>query len=57
MTSRQTSNRHPEGGAADVVQAQLVAEGDGIGIAAMLTADTDFQVNAGGAPFLDGDVH
>ncbi len=36
-----TGNGHPERRATYVVHADLMAEGDGLGISAVLTADTD----------------
>ena len=44
------------GGAGDVVEAGLVAEFDGGGVAAVFAADADFEVCLDGAPFFDGDL-
>src|SRR5699024_3939160 len=45
----QTGDGHTEGRAADVVQADVVAELDRRGVAAVLAADAQTQVGTGGA--------
>ena len=47
LRSSQTCDRHTEGRAADVVQANIVAELDAGGIAAVLAADAQTQIGAG----------
>ena len=42
----QPGDRHAERRAGDVVHAHLVAEGDAVGVAAVLAADADLQVLA-----------
>src|SRR5665647_1294013 len=53
----EAGDRHPERGAGDVVEADLVTEDDAGGITAMLTADAELDVGPGGtsldAPHLD----
>ena len=46
-----------ERGAGDVVEADLVAELDGGGVAAVLAADTDVQARIDGLAQLDGHIH
>src|SRR5262249_5783706 len=41
---RQPRHRHAEGRAADVVQPDLVAEGDAVRVAAVLATDADLQL-------------
>ena len=43
--------------AAYIVEADLVAEFYGSGIAAVLTADTAVKIGTNGLTFLDGDLH
>ena len=47
LCCRQTSHWDPEGGAADVVHADLVAELDGVRLAAVLAADADLEIGFG----------
>ena len=47
LSGSQTCDRHTERRAADVVQANIVAELDAGGIAAVLAADTQAQVGTG----------
>ena len=54
LSSSQTGDGHTEGRAGHVVQANTVAELDGGGIAAVLTADTQLQVGASAAAQLSG---
>ena len=48
----QTGDGHAEGRAADIVQANLVAELDTAGVAAMFAADAQTQVGVGSAAVL-----
>src|SRR5258708_6136826 len=50
-------DRHPIGRAGDIVEADLVAEADGGGIAAVLAADAELQVLARAAAALGADAH
>src|SRR5438105_57634 len=52
----QPGDRHAVGGAADVIQAQGLAEGDGGRVAAVLAADAELGVGALGAAALGGDA-
>ena len=54
MGGGQAGDGYAEGGAGDVVEAQAVAEGDALGVAAVLAADADLQVRAHLAPGLHG---
>ena len=47
LSSSQTCNGNAEGAAGDVVQADLVAELNGDGVAAVLAADAVVQTSAG----------
>src|SRR5258706_16472923 len=53
----ETRHRDAEWRAADVVQPNLVAEGDAVGVAAVLATNADLQVRVRRAPFLDSDPH
>src|SRR5258708_19680436 len=53
----QPRDRHAVGRARDVVEADLVAERDGSGIAAMLATDPDLDIGAGLAAAHDADLH
>src|SRR5580700_297973 len=53
----ETGDRHAIGGAADVVQADLVAELDAVRFAAVFTADSDLQIVARPPAFFDADPH
>ena len=57
LSSGQTCDGHAEGGAGDVVQTDLVAELNGGGITAVLTANTDVQLCIICAAILAGQVH
>ena len=57
LSSSQTSNGNAEGRAGNVVQADLVAELDGHGVAAVLTADTVVQSLAGSLSLGDSHLH
>src|SRR5438477_13076943 len=57
LRRRQPRDRHPEWTAAHVVEADLVAELDGIGLAAVLAADADFEIRLGLAAALDPELH
>src|SRR5438309_734498 len=57
LRGRQPGRRHPVRRAADVGQADLVAELDAGGIAPMLAADAELDVGAGLPPEPDGHVH
>ena len=48
---------HTEGRAGHIVQTHLVAELHGGGIAAVLAADAQMQLGAGGAAHLAGHIH
>src|SRR5436309_2761147 len=52
----ETGDRHAVGRAGDVVEADLVAEGDGGGIAAVLAADADLELRARLAAARDADL-
>src|SRR5882757_9260654 len=52
----ETRDRHPIGRARDVVEADLVAERDGGGIAAMLAADAHLQIGPRLASARDADL-
>ena len=54
LRSGQTCDRHTEGRAADVVEANVVAELDARGVAAVLAADAQAQVGAGLAAVVCG---
>src|SRR5262245_51503430 len=49
-------DRHAVGRAGDVVEADVVAEGDGGGIATVLAADADLELRAGLAAARDADL-
>src|SRR5258705_8323174 len=49
--------RHAERRAADVVEAELVAEGDAPRLAAVLAADAQLELRFDTSPPLDGDAH
>src|SRR5262249_40099769 len=53
----QPCNRHPEGRAGNIVEANLVAEGNGSGIATVLAADPDLELVARLAATLGTDPH
>src|SRR5262249_30367926 len=53
----QASDWNPPGGAARVVHADLVAEGDGRRVPSLLATDTDFERRALLAAALDADPH
>src|SRR5262245_38936621 len=57
LRSGQSRDRHPIGRAGDVVEAELVTEGDRSRIAAMLAADADLELGLGLAAALDADAH
>ena len=57
LSSSQTSNGNTEGRAGNVVQADLVAELNGHGVAAVLTADTVVQLVAGSLSLGDSHLH
>src|SRR6267143_3441502 len=57
LGSRQSRHRHSVRRAADVIQAERVAELDRGGIATVLTADADLHIAPGLTPFLDRDLH
>ena len=46
-----------EGAAADVVEAELVAEHDGAGFSAVFAADAELELRAGRAAVFAGDLH
>ena len=50
-------DRDAEGAAADVVEAELVAEHDGRGFAAVFAADAELELGAGGPAVFAGDLH
>jgi hypothetical protein len=52
LRRREPRDRHAEGRAGDVVEADLLAEGDGGRVAAMLAADAELEVRARLAPAL-----
>ena len=57
LRSGEAGNGYTEGAAGDIVQANLVAEFYGRGIAAVLTADTDVQLGVVGTAESAGHVH
>ena len=57
LGSSQTGNRNTEGRARDVVQAHVVAELDGAGVAAMLAADAQNDVGTGSAALFGSNLH
>ena len=57
LSSSQTSDRHTEGRAGHVVQANLVAELNGDGVAAVLAADAVVQLLAGRLGLGDSHLH
>ena len=54
---RQPGNRHPKRRTTHVVHAYLMAEGDGLRISAVLTADTDLQSPISFSPSLNPDFY
>src|SRR5439155_27043026 len=50
-------NRHPEWRATHVVQPKFMTEFDGRRVAAVLAADSDFQLCIGRPPLLDTNAH
>ena len=52
----EAGDRHAEGRAAHVVQAELVAELHAVRIAAVFAADAELDVRAAAAAFVDGDL-
>src|SRR5688572_33050278 len=54
---REARDRDTVGRAADIVQAGAVAELNRLGVAAVLAADADLEVAAGGAAALRADLH
>src|SRR6266704_5157019 len=57
LAGGQTRGRHPERRARHVVEADLVAEADRVGIAPVLAADAEVQVLPAGPALLAGDLH
>ena len=57
LSGSQAGDGHAEGGAGDIVQAHIVAELHGGGVAAVLAADAQLQVGAGLAAQLAGHFH
>src|SRR5690242_18871468 len=57
LRRRKPRERHPVGRAGDVVEPELVAEGDRALLAAVLTADPDLQSGVGASSPLDPDPH
>src|SRR5579884_3951168 len=57
LRRRQAGDRHAEGRATHVVQADLVAEAYGVRVAAVLAADADLQVLPCRPAFLHADLH
>ena len=57
LSSSQARDRHAEGRAAHVVEAHVVAELDGGGIAAVLAADAQLDVGAGLAAQFGSHLH
>src|SRR5690606_20835894 len=57
MGCRKPCDRHTERRAGDIVIADDMAPLDGFGVAAMLTADTDFEILTGFASFIDRQLH
>ncbi len=57
LSGSQTSDGHTEGAAGHIVQADLVAELDGHGVAAVLAADTVVQILAGSLCLGDSHLH
>ena len=53
----QTGDGHTEGGAGHIVQTHAVAELHAGGVAAVLAADAQMDVGAGGAAQLAGHIH
>ena len=57
LSGGQPGNRHPEGGAGDVGEANVVAEVHRGGVSALLAADAQLDVRAGLAAQLAGHLH
>src|SRR6266550_6771618 len=57
LRRRQPRYRDAERAARDVVEAELVAQVDGVRVSPMLAADPDLEVLARLASFLDRDLH
>src|SRR5581483_12149496 len=57
LRSGQARDGHAEGRAAYVVEADLVAELDALGIATVFAADAKLQGGIGSAPLLGGHLH
>src|SRR4029077_5504765 len=57
LSSSQAGDRDPERAARHVVQAQLVAEVDRVGVAAVLPADPDLHLRPGLAALGDRNLH
>src|SRR3989304_463048 len=50
----QPGDGHPQGGAGDVVETEIVAEADAGGVAAVLSTEGQLQLRVGGAPLFRG---
>src|ERR1035441_2708257 len=57
MGGGETGHRPPVGGAGNVIEAELLADGDGLRVAAVLSADPDLEFGTDLTAFDDGDVH
>ena len=57
LRSSEAGDGDTERAAGDVVQADIMAELDGGGIAAVLAADTELDVRTGGAAHFGGHLH
>lgn len=57
LRRRQSCDGHARAGAGDVVEADVVAEADGAGVAAVFAADADFQFRVGRATFAYRHLH
>ena len=57
LRSSEAGDGDTERAAGDVVQANVMAELDGSGIAAVLAADTELDVRAGGAAHFSSHLH
>src|SRR5690348_2422117 len=53
----ETGDRHAIGRAGNIVQSDLVTEGDGSRIAAVFAANTDLEIRTGFAPARHADFH
>ena len=57
MRRCQTCYGHPEGGAGDIGQTQVMTQLNRLGLPAVLSTDTAFQVGVDGTALADGNTH